>query len=74
MRTLAVGSRLPAPLGEVLIFAITVAATVGAWRVFQGPVTCEAWVNALWLGVALGWVDSYRRARARAPFATGRSA
>ncbi len=56
-------SRLPSPLGDILLFAFTVGAILLSWRLTGDPITCTAWAGAVGAAVGLGWWDSYRRDR-----------
>ncbi len=71
MRFRPVSSRLPAPLGDMLLFALTVGGFLLAWRLTDGPVTCSALAGAVGCAVGLGWWDNYRRERRRAAVAAG---
>jgi UDP-N-acetylmuramyl pentapeptide phosphotransferase/UDP-N-acetylglucosamine-1-phosphate transferase len=63
MRLRLIGSRLPAPAGDIVLFAVTVAGFLALWRLSGSPVDCGALLAAIGCAVALGWWDNYRRAK-----------
>lgn len=63
--------RLPAPLGDMLLFVATVAGFLILWRVSGNAVDCVGFVAALGCAVGAGWHDSYRRARRDGAAAAG---
>jgi hypothetical protein len=67
MRFRSPGPRLPAPLGDMLVFAATVAGFLVLWRLSGSPIDCSALAGAVGCAVGLGWLDSYRRARGGTP-------
>lgn len=54
---------LPAPLGDVLLFAATLGGFLALWRLAGNAVGCAALAAAAGCAVGLGWWDAYRRAR-----------
>lgn len=66
MRFRSIGSRLPAPVGDILLFTLTVALYLTLWRLAGRPVDCTALAGAAGCAVALGWWDHYRHERDRA--------
>ncbi len=69
MRLRLIDSRLPAPAGDVLLFAVTVGGFLGLWRLSGNAVDCAALFAAVGCAVGLGWWDNYQRAR-RSPGVT----
>ena len=70
MRFRSPGSRLPIPLGDMLVFAATVAGFLILWRLSGNPIDCSALAGGVGCAVGLGWLESYRRARAGTPART----
>ena len=66
MRARMIDSRLPVPLRDMLLFAITAGGFLLLWRVSGNAGDCNAWAGAGGCAVGLGWWDNYRRDRARA--------
>ncbi len=63
MRLRLTPSRLPSPLGDILLFAFTMGGVLLSWRLTNDAVTCAAWAGAVGAAVGLGWWDNHRRDR-----------